>query len=142
MAASSEVQAFAQPTFNSLLNDLAMQNVDALVHLLSFLPPVDVAAARLLNRDISAAASDDSVWRPLLLDRGFLLPGLNAWAPRPAFVLYGRLHEREACELELLRRTKLQESWYAESTLDLLNPFDEPVWVRDSHGIKPHAIPL
>ena len=128
------------PAFGSLLDGLAARGGDELERILTFLTPVDRAGTRRLNRAICAVASADSLWAPVLAARGFTPAGCTLWAasggargaPRTAFELYGRVHQREACEVELMRRSCSRAAprrWWAEVALDLLNPFDSPVWL-------------
>ena len=133
--------------FTNLLDALAHRAADCLDVILLLLPATACATLRLVNRSVSAAASADSCWTPRLVAKGFTAEGL---ALMPALALYGRVHQREACDIELLRRSRLrnasQEKWFAECALDLLNPFDTPVWLlfstaRDSSSASSYLQP-
>ena len=115
----------------SLLESLAERGGDELGKIFLLLSPAEACGARLLNRAFSTIATADGVWAPRLLARGFTSHGLSLL---PAFQLFVRLHQREACRLELLRRHCTtsrggHRRWWTEGALDLLNPFDEPVWL-------------
>ena len=133
--------------FTNLLDALAHRAADCLDVILLLLPATACATLRLVNRSVSAAASADSCWTPRLVAKGFTAEGL---ALMPALALYGRVHQLEACDIELLRRSRLrnasQEKWFAECALDLLNPFDTPVWLlfstaRDSSSASSYLQP-
>ena len=142
-APESEAVAF------SLLHELANScGGDELHHVLSLLSATQWATVRLVSRDCCLAASADSLWSPLLSALGFTPEGLSLWADgggggmrRPFHELYGRIHRREACEIDLLRRSHRFDAeignrrWWAEGALDLLNPYDCPVWLLFSAAV-------
>lgn len=120
----------------SLLHNLADRGGDELHAILVLLSPAERANARLISRIMCKAASADTLWTPLLSALGFTAEGLRAWAEsssesfdRPAHELYGRVHSREVCEVEMARRCQHIGRWWAECALDLLNPYDQPVWL-------------
>lgn len=141
-AATASGLGLLTPFVNILDSLCSSRGSDEFERVVSFLSPEQRAQLRLICRQVAGAASADGVWVSLLYDRGFTREGLRAWAlgtstgrlPRPLFELYGRLHQREALQAELLCHTSTVHDgglrrWWAESAIDMLNPFDQPVWL-------------
>ena len=102
------------------------------------MPVETLARVRLISRAMSVFASSNSLWSSRLRARGFTSEGLRVWSEdgRPAYELFGRIYRREACEVELLRRSGPGPGrWWAEAALDLLNPYDVPTWLLFSAAV-------